>query len=84
MRKEHVVAMPNKQRLIVNLTEAKHSPIFEVCQRKSVRGWYVRVLWHYGQEHYVGGFASADEAQSWIDKKSIRWLQNRAAALRVV
>ena len=84
MRAEQAVAMPNNQRLIGNLTEAKRSPTFEVRQLESARGWYVRVLWHYGQEHHVGGFASADEAQSWIDKKSIRWLENRAAALHVV
>ena len=44
----------------------------------------MRVLWPYGQEQHVSGFTSADEAQSWIDKKSVGWLQNRAAALRVV
>ena len=29
-------------------------------------------------------FTSADEAQSWIDRKSAGWLQSRTAALRVV
>ena len=76
--------MSTKQRLIANLTEAKRSPIFEVRQLKCGSGWFVRVLWPYGQEQHVSGFTSADEAQSWIDKKSVGWLQNRAAALRVV
>ena len=50
--------MPNNQRLIGNLTKAKRSPTFEARQLESARGWYVRVLWHYGQEHheYVGPF----------------------------
>jgi hypothetical protein len=76
--------MPNKQRLIASLTEAKRSPIFEVRQLKCGSGWHVRVLWPYGQEQHVSGFTSADEAQSWVDRKSVRWLQSRAAALRVV
>ena len=54
MRAEQAAAMPNNQCLIGNLTEAKRSPTFEVRQLESARGWYVRVLWHYGQEHHVG------------------------------
>jgi hypothetical protein len=76
--------MPRKLSLIANLTEAKRSPIFEVRQLKCELGWYVRVLWPYGQEQHVNGFTSAGEAQSWIDRKSAGWLQSRAAALRVV
>ena len=76
--------MSNKQRLIANLAEAKRSPTFEVRQLKSAPGWYVRVLWQYGQEQHISGFARADEAQNWIDKKSVGWLRNRAAALRIV
>jgi hypothetical protein len=75
--------MPNKQRL-TNLTEAERSPTFEVRQLKSGSGWYVRILWPYGQEQQVSGFTSAGEARSWIDRKSVGWLQSRAVALRVV
>jgi hypothetical protein len=81
---EQTVAMSNKQRLIANLAEAKRSPTFEVRQLKSAPGWYVRVLWQYGQEQHISCFACADEAQSWIDKKSVGWLRNRAAALRIL
>ena len=35
-----------------------------------------------GLEQHVNGFASADEAQTWINKKSEGWLRNRTAALR--
>jgi hypothetical protein len=76
--------MSNKQRLTASLAEAKCPPTFEVHQLKSAPGWYVRVLWQYGQEQHVSGFASADEAQNWIHKKSEGWLRNRTAALRVV
>ena len=75
--------MSNKQRLIASLAEAKCLPTFEVCQLKSAPGWYVRVLWRFGQEQHVSGFASADQAHSWIRKKSEEWLRNRSAALRV-
>ena len=81
---ELAVAMPNKQLLIANLTEGKRSPIFEVRQLKCGSGWYVRILWPYGQEQHVSGFTSADAARCWIDRKSVGWLQSRAAALRVV
>jgi len=74
--------MSNKQRLIASLADAKCSPTFEVRQLKFAPGWYVRVLWRYGQEQHVNGFASADEAQSWVRKKSVRWLRDRADALR--
>ena len=78
---ELAVAMPSKQPLIAI---AKRSPIFEVRQLKCGLGWYVRILWPYGQEQYVNGFTSADAARSWIDRKSVGWLQSRAAALRVI
>lgn len=78
---ELAVAMPSKQPLIAI---AKRSPIFEVRQLKCALRWYVRVLWSYGQEQYVNGFTSADEAQSWIDGELAGWLQSRAAALRVI
>jgi hypothetical protein len=74
--------MSNKQRLIASLAADKCPPTFAVRQLKSAPGWYVRVLWQYGEEQHVRGFASADEAQSWINKKSERWLRNRTAALR--
>jgi hypothetical protein len=70
------------RRLIASLAEAKCRPTFEVRQLKSAPGWYVRVLWQYGLEQRVNGFASADEAQTWINKKSEGWLRNRTAALR--
>ena len=57
-------------------------PAFESCRLKSAAGWYVRVSWRHGQVEHVGGFASEDEAESWITKKSKGWLLNRAAALR--
>jgi hypothetical protein len=72
------------RRMIASLTEAKCRPDFEVHQLKSAPGWYVRVLWQYGLEQHIGGFASADEAQTWIHKKSEGWLRNRTAALRGV
>jgi hypothetical protein len=72
------------RRMIASLTEAKCRPDFEVRQLKSAPGWYVRVLWQYGLEQHIGGFASADEAQTWINKKSEGWLRNRTAALRGV
>ena len=74
--------MSNKQRLIASLADAKCSPTFEVRQLKFAPRWYVRVLWRYGQEQHINGFASADEAQSWVRKKSVRWLRATADALR--
>src|SRR5580658_4052618 len=58
-------AMSNKQRPISGLAEGRRLPTFEVRQLNFARGWYVRVLWRYGQEQHVSGFASAGEAQSW-------------------
>ena len=84
MREEQAAAMSNKQRLIASLAEGRRPPTFEVRQLKFAPGWYVRVLWHYGQEQHVSGFASADEAQSWVHKKSEGWLRNRTATLRGV
>ena len=83
MSEEQAAAMSNKQRLTASLAEGRRPPTFEVRQLKFAPGWYVRVLWQYGQEQHVSGFASADEAHSWIQKKSEGWLRNRAAALRV-
>ena len=57
-------------------------PTFEVCPLKSGSGWYVRVLWQYGQEQHVGRFVSMDEAKSWITENAEGWLRNRTAALR--
>jgi hypothetical protein len=62
--------------------EGTRLPTFEVHQLRSAPRWYVRVLWQYGQEQHISGFVSADDAQSWIIKKSQGWLQNRTAALR--
>ena len=84
MGEEQAAAMSNKQRLIASLAEGRRAPTFEVRQLKFAPGWYVRVLWQYGQEQHVSGFASADEAQSWVHKKSEGWLRNRTAALRGV
>ena len=84
MREEQAAAMSNKQRLIGSLAEGRRAPTFEVRQLKFAPGWYVRVLWQYGQEQHVSGFASADEAQSWVHKKSEGWLRNRTAAWRGV
>jgi len=70
----------DSQRLIASLAEAKCRPTFEVCQSESAPGWYVRVLCQYGLEQRVSGFASAYEAQTWINQKSEQWLQNRTAA----
>jgi hypothetical protein len=57
-------------------------PTFEACPLKSSSGWYVKVLWHYGQEQHVGRFVSIDDAQSWITENAEGWLRNRTAALR--
>lgn len=76
--------MSRKQRTIAGANATRGPPTFEARQLKSVRGWYVRVSWRYGQVEHVGGFASADEAQSWINEKSKEWLRNRTAALRGV
>jgi hypothetical protein len=84
MGEEQAAAMSNKQRLIGSLGEGRRAPTFEVRQLKFAPGWYVRVLWQYGQEQHVSGFASADEAQSWVHRKSEGWLRNRTAALRGV
>ena len=84
LRQEQAATMSNKQRLIASLAEGRRPPTFEVRQLKFAPGWYVGVLWQYGQEQHVSGFASADEAQSWVHKKSEGWLQNRTAALRGV
>ena len=78
-----MVEIHNKRRArMPTLNEIECLPTFEVRQLKSAAGWYVRVLWRYGQVEHVSGFASADDAESWIHKKSEAWLQNRAAALR--
>jgi hypothetical protein len=69
--------------LTASLAEAECRPIFEVRQPKTAPGWYVRVLWQYGLEQRVSGFASAYEGQTWINQKSEQWLQNRTAALRL-
>ncbi len=82
MAEEQGAATSNKQRLIASLAEGKRAPTFEVGQLKFAPGWYVRVLWEYGQEQHVRGFASADDARSWVQKKSEGWLRNRTAALR--
>jgi len=84
MGEEQAAAMSNKQRLMASLAEGRRAPTFEVRQLKFAPGWYVRVLWQYGQEQHVSGFASADEAQSWVHRKSEGWLRNRTAALRGV
>ena len=76
--------MPNKRRIIYRAAEAKAHPTFEARPLKSAPGWYVRVLWRYGHVEHVGGFASADEAETWINKKSEQWLRNRETALRSV
>ena len=67
---------------IAGRSEGTPPPTFEVYQAKSAPRWYVRVLWQHGQEQHIAGFLSADDAQSWIIKKSKAWLQNRTAALR--
>jgi hypothetical protein len=59
------------------------APTFEVRQLKSTPRWYVRVVWPYGQEQHVAGFASADDAKTWIAGKSEGWLRSRSAALRL-
>ena len=61
---------------------AGRAPTFEVRQLKSMPRWYVRVFWQHGQEEHVTGFISADDAQSWISRKSEGWLRSRTAALR--
>jgi hypothetical protein len=58
------------------------APTFEVRQLKSTPRWYVKVVWQYGQEQHVTGFVSANDAQTWISRKSEGWLRNRNAALR--
>jgi hypothetical protein len=73
--------MANKQRTSVG-TDSRDHPTFEARQLKSVRGWYVRVSWQYGQMEHVGGFASEQDADSWIKEKAQEWLRNRTAALR--
>jgi hypothetical protein len=82
VRERHARKVPVGLRPSARVAESGRGPIFEVHQLKFAPGWYVRVLWRYGQEQHVGGFASADEAQSWVHKKSDGWLQNRTAALR--
>ena len=74
--------MSKKALAIAGRTEGSRLPTFEVHQLRSASRWYVRVLWQYGQEQHIAGFVSADAAQSWIIKKSQRWLQNRTAALQ--
>jgi hypothetical protein len=37
-------------------------------------GWYVRVEWSDFRED-VGAFATRDEAEAWIEGKSVAWLQ---------
>ncbi len=76
--------MPKKRRAISHTVEARLPPPFEVRPLKSAPGWYVRVSWRYGQVEHVAGFASAQEAASWITKNSEEWLRNRATALRSV
>jgi hypothetical protein len=58
------------------------SPAFEPRPMKHGRGWYVRVFWDFGQEERIAGFATAEEANNWIQQKSKEWLRNRTAALR--
>jgi hypothetical protein len=48
------------------------APTFEVRQLRSTPWWYVSVVWQYGQEQHVTGFASADDARIWISRKSER------------
>ena len=74
--------MSNKPRQIRPMEVQKPDPIFEACRLKTAPGWYVRVSWRYGQMEHVSGFASEQDAESWINKKSAGWLRNRAAALR--
>ena len=64
------------------MDEVKADPVFEARPLKSAPGWYVRVSWRYGQVEHISGFASVDEAESWIAKKSEGWLRNRTAVLR--
>jgi hypothetical protein len=63
------------------MTSAR-APTFEIRQLKSTPRWYVKIVWRYGQEQHVTGFVSADDAQTWISRKSEGWLRNRNAALR--
>jgi hypothetical protein len=63
-------------------TQGARPPTFEVRQVKTTARWYVRVLWRFGQEQYISGFASADDAESWIRRKSEDWLRIRTTALR--
>jgi hypothetical protein len=70
--------MAKEQRVIGDWVD----PTFEVCLLKTAPGWYVRALWHYGEEQHVGRFVSVDDAQSWIAKSAEGWLRNRTSALR--
>jgi hypothetical protein len=63
------------------MDQNKFDPTFEVRQLKSAPGWYVRVSWRYGQVEHISGFASVNDAENWISKKSEGWLRNRTAAL---
>jgi len=83
LARKEVVEVHNKRHArLPALGEAKCPPTFQVRQLKSAAGWYVRVSWRYGEVEHVSGFASADEAERWIDEKSEAWLRNRTAALR--
>jgi hypothetical protein len=58
----------------------KPDPVFEARRLKSAPGWYVRVLWRYGQAEHVSGFASEQDAARWIEQKSEAWLRGRKGA----
>jgi len=62
------------------MDEVKPDPVLEARPLKSARGWYVRVLWRYGQVEHVSGFASVQDAEKWIEGKSEGWLRGRKCA----
>jgi hypothetical protein len=67
--------MSKTELAIAGRSEGTRLPTFEVYQLRCAPRWYVRVLWQYGQEQHITGFLSANDAQSWINKKSKAWLQ---------
>lgn len=44
--------------------------------------WYVHVAWPSGIKQQVGAFKSEILAQTWIQERSAKWLQDRPAMLQ--
>jgi len=62
------------------MDEPKPDPIFDARRLNTAPGWFVRVMWRYGQREHVSGFASEHDAQKWIEQKSEAQLRGRKGA----